>query len=95
MTVTMCLSPLMARGPVRDQRAGEAVRDEELRCRLKRDGAVEGGDPVVAVGVVPVALGDPDEARLRPFPMRLPVLGAGAAEAGKDQDRRHVRPPRA
>ena len=73
---------------MRDRQTGEAVRDQHhLRPRTFHR-IFNGGDPLGANRMIPIALFDAYKTGMRLFPQRLPVQRTGVADAGEDEDRR-------
>jgi len=58
------------------------------------DGRVEGGDPALRIGTLPVVLFDPTGIRQTALSVGLPMLGAGALPTGKDEIAGHGGAPR-
>nr|GEU28393.1 heat shock protein 83 [Tanacetum cinerariifolium] len=72
-------------GPARDQRAAQAMRDQDRWRRAAGDGSIEFGHPFGAVGRSPVAMRDPYPVRVLLLPLRLPVSGPGIPQARQHQ----------
>jgi len=75
-------------GAMRDGEAAEAVRDQHHRTAGGADAGRERLHPLATDRVEPVALHDALEVGMRFLPEALPVLGAGVAPAGDDEDAR-------
>ncbi len=74
--------------PARDRGAAQAVGNEHDRDRRGGDRPVERRGPVAGQGIVPLGLAQHDGVAARRRPDRLPVIVAGAAEAGDEDNLR-------
>lgn len=72
-----------------EQKASEAVRDQQRRLVLGQDGAVESDNPICKIRLRPTRGLEALKRAVALLPMCLPVIWARAVDSGKSDDGRH------